>query len=247
MYTIESLLHRRTDLSTFLVHFTKSSQETGGVSITARENLIRIIDDQCGIGCLRAISEQGMAKGRCVPNQRVVCLTETPLEHAWTFFQDIEGRQEKLEPYGVVFSKIWARSKGVNPVWYIEGSNEGDWLTKPVDRILDTEVNEENRDVLFDFFNLTPFFEPMGTWPGRRKEFWWEREWRKVGDLTFSWTDLVAILSPEADHEYIANTLDLNHRIRRKLLDPTWGLERMISSLSGVSSGYAGPLPRWRS
>ena len=241
-YEIEELLHRRTDLSTFLVHLTKTTQVDSGESVAARENLISIIDALGGIGCIEARREQGMAKGKGVPNQSVVCFTETPLEHAWTLFQDIEGRQERLEPYGVVFSKIWARSKGVNPVWYIEGSNEGEWLTKPIDRIVATDANEANKDILCEFFNLTPFFEPMGTWPASRKEFWWEREWRKIGDLTFNWTDLVAILCPEEDHTFISDSLN-GDAIRRKLLDPTWGLERMISSLSGMNSRYAGPLP----
>lgn len=96
---------------------------------------------------------------------------------------------------------------------------------------------------------LAPFFEPMGTWttndPPSRKEFWWEREWRKVGELHFSFSHLVAVLAPEESHETIGNEFNLNTRDKRKLLDPKWGLERMISSLAGIPPHLAGPLPEW--
>ena len=31
-------------------------------------------------------------------------------------------KQVNLEPFGVVFTKIWARERGVNPVWYIDAT-----------------------------------------------------------------------------------------------------------------------------
>jgi hypothetical protein len=40
MATIEELLHRRTDLSTFLVHFTR---DYGTPEVPARENLLSIL------------------------------------------------------------------------------------------------------------------------------------------------------------------------------------------------------------
>ena len=44
-------------------------------------------------------------------------------------------------------------------------------------------------------FKLTPFIETMGRPKGgTRKEFWWERAWRKVGDLGFSPSKAVVVL-----------------------------------------------------
>ena len=113
---IQEVLHRRPDLSTFLVHLTR---DHGGQS--AKERLDEIIHT----GVLRA-SPMGMGKRHDDPNdkdrqtQRVVCFSETPLEHIWTFTQEIEGRQIKFEPYGVVVPKFAARKIGINPVWYID-------------------------------------------------------------------------------------------------------------------------------
>lgn len=251
---IEDMLHRRTDLSTFLIHFTKSTRGNNGGTISACDNLISILDPVEAIGCLKAKSEQGMAKEQGFPGQKVVCFTETPLEQAWTILERVEERREvMLEPYGVVFSKIWARQKGVNPVWYIDQTPGHDWLTNTVDEMVKHDVSEiMKHDVNWQEYDgilkLTPFFESMGTWRRpSRKEFWWEREWRKVDNLQFSWAALVAVLAPEDDHEFIAKELEFRDRERRIMLDPLWGLERMISALSGIQSKYAGPLPEWNS
>ena len=53
MTNIETLLHRRPDLSTFLVHFTRERNDK-----TAHQNLVSILMD----GCLKAGSKLGKAK-----------------------------------------------------------------------------------------------------------------------------------------------------------------------------------------
>ena len=233
--TIEWLLHRRPDLSTFLVHFTRDGEDA-----EARDRLISILSDRR----LEARTELGMARGRGVedPDQRVVCFTETPLEHVWMMLEDIEGREVTLGAYGVVFTKVWGRRHGVNPVWYLDTTPGHDWLTNPINEMIEDALTE---DAAGTIFHLTPYIEQMGTWDHGRKEFWWEREWRKGGDLEFEWTDLVAVFAPEDDHDQLAHDLDLEAEgdplIR--FLDPGWGLERMIGALAGIPDADAGPLP----
>jgi hypothetical protein len=71
----------------------------------------------------------------------------------------------------------------------------------------------------------------MGTWPQRQKEFWWEREWRHVGDL-----DLpneyrgVLWLCPEGEELVGPDGESLEPRI-----DPRWGLEQIIAHLAGFA------------
>jgi hypothetical protein len=155
--TIESLLHRRPDLSTFLVHFTR---ERGGT--TAFDNLVSILVERR----LKAGVKLGKAKELNVDGQEVVCFTETPLEHSWTLVQAIQGRQVNLEPFGVVFTKIWARERGVNPVWYIDATPASghNWLVNHIDTLIERAI-EENAGT--EIFQLTPFFEVMGTWTSR--------------------------------------------------------------------------------
>ena len=240
MTTIETLLHRRPDLSTFLIHFTRKFNGK-----CAYENLISILLDQC----LKARSKLGKAKDFDVQGQEVVCFTETPLEHSWVLVEDIQGRQANLEPYGIVFTKIWARDCEVNPVWYMDATPGHDWLTNHVDALMQ-QARDSGQGT--EIFCLTPFFEVMGTWNRfSRHEFWWEREWRKVGDVHFSWHDLVAVLAPAEQHRHLRDSLqnELGKRnlstdlSELNLLDPKWGLERMIGSLSGISPRYLGPLP----
>ena len=241
MTSIDDLLHRRPDLSTFIVHFTRDR-----VDRTAYENLLSILSGRQ----LTAGSKHGQAKDREVPKQEVVCFTETPLEHAWSLVADIEGRQFPLRPYGVVFTKIWARRQGANPVWYVDKSPGKDWiLSNGIDAMIKRAIDAGETD--HEIFDLTPFVEVMGTWPttGRRLEFWWEREWRTVGDMTFSWDDLVSVFVPEAEHVKFRGDLaklrpDYNVQ-GLNLLDPAWGLERMIGSLAGMPTQFLGPLPRF--
>lgn len=238
---IETLLHRRPDLSTFLVHFTRDKNGK-----TAHQNLVSILTDSR----LKAGAKLGKAKDEDVEGQEVVCFTETPLEHSWALVEDIQGRQANLEPYGVVFTKIWAREREVNPVWYIDATVGHDWLTKDVDALIEHAMENDKGT---EIFRLTPFFEIMGTWRDNQKEFWWEREWRKVGDLSFSWHDLVAVLAPEDEHKQLRTALESEAKKQGvvsevsvlNFLDPRWGLERMIGSLAGIQNRYIGPFP-WR-
>lgn len=256
MAKIEDLLHRRTDLSTFLVHFTRTH---GGRS--AKQRLTSILwEDR-----IRASTPMGMAakfalevqgdRPRFFRSQCVVSLTETPLEHAWMMCHEIEARQHEFAPYGIAFTKAWGRSKGINPVWYLDISRRGiDWLTKPVNAMVTAAV--EAGDYRHEIFKLAPYMEQMGPIGGGRvKEFWWEREWRLAGsDLQFRPRDVVAVLAPARYHESIASDLedlciedgvDPDYYGDLHYIDPTWGLERIIARLANVPDEEAGPYPQY--
>ncbi len=263
MATIEELLHRRTDLSTFLVHFTREYDQR-----SARDNLVSILRDVR----IEARNVYGMADqlARRFPalaeGQKTVCFTETPLEHAWMMCSEIRGRRVQFDDgYGVAFTKTWARRRGINPVWYLDITRRGgpDWLTVSIGKLLDQAeqaaiqpgATRPDLDVLEQapILRLTPFIEQMGNPSGIPKEFWWEREWRHIGDLTFYPRDIVVVFAPEDDHD------SLEARLRRKLksasskpaiasnmpafVDARWGLERMIGALAGVWGPDLGPFP----
>jgi hypothetical protein len=177
--------------------------------------------------------------------QRVVCFSETPLEHAWMMCSDIDWRGFQFSGHGVAFTRRFARRKGANPVWYLDMTPSGhEWLTKAVnDLMAGATVLGGSFAVVPPIFRLTPFIEQMGTWGERRKEFWWEREWRYVGDFIVEPSDLVAVLAPYADHDQVGKKLSSGPSAGRTiaLLDPNWGLERMIAALAGVAE--SGPFP----
>lgn len=261
MPKIEDLLHRRSDLSTLLVHLTRASG-----TMTARENLVSMIaGDEEGVAAIEARRPYGPARDYDdhlghIATQRVVCFTETPLEHIWMMLEHIERRKVHFDPWGLVTTKAAAREAGCSPVWYANKAAK-DWTTNPtkfvrqmIDDAVTRSLDKDGRivDELLrqePVFRITPFVEDMGpSMDGVPKEFWWEREWRHVGDYPLQFPSrIVAVVAPEAEHESLrAQLADLEiHEPwkTRPILDPSWGLERMIAALSGVKEAYVGPFP----
>jgi hypothetical protein len=172
------VIARRSDLSTFLVHLTRTSNGQSG-----HDRLRSIIADWQ----LLATSMFGAAKTRLEQNgividsQKCVCFTETPLEYVHLLLHQIDNRQVQFEPYGVAFPKKIGRGMGVNPVWYIDITPGHDWLMGPINQMIDAAIENGGLDGS-PIARLTPHIEQMGTQQGPggyRKEFWWEREWRR--------------------------------------------------------------------
>jgi len=79
--------------------------------------------------------------------------------------------------------------------------------------------------------SVLPFIEQMGTWTSTMsKEFWWEREWRHLGDFDFGFDSLSLVLCPERDIE------EFSAMTRFPVIDPSWSLERIISRLAALAA-----------
>lgn len=142
-------------------------------------------------------------------------------------------------------------------MWYLDITRRGgaDWLTVPIDQLLDQAVEDASpprattpdieRLASAPILRLTPFIEQMGNPSGRRKEFWWEREWRHVGDLSFGTDDIVVVLAPEDEHDDLHERLSRRPRFASRMpaiasnmpafVDAQWGLERRIGALADVA------------
>jgi hypothetical protein len=233
--SIRTVLGRREDLSTFLVHLCRNR-----AGVTAVEALMRIVTERR----LRAMTPMGWAKSNDDPSdsasqsQRTVCFSETPLQHVHSLFADIEGRSIRLEPFGLALTKVVARRVGVNPVWYVDMTTAGgrEWAeARALDAIRDGAVSRGNFHSSPES-KVLPFCEHMGTWPCSRKEFWWEREWRHRGDLDLAsiWAKVIW-LAPEEHHESVARAVaGGNGNGELVLLDPRWGVEEIIARRCGL-------------
>lgn len=178
---IEDLLHRRTDLSTFVVHFTRNSDGEP----TSKDNLLSILKT----GKLKARDVYG-SPGRSTASSRL-------------------PRPE-------------ANGK--------DGVTDGAKLAGA------------------EILRLTPFIEQMGpAKDGRRKEFWWEREWRHAGQFSLEPEQVVVAFVPESQHASFRRSLaeatkdwydDLT------FIDVNWGLERIVGALANVDAVDLGPFPR---
>jgi hypothetical protein len=234
---IQDVLNRRTDLSTFVVHFTKCD-----AGRSAADNLRSIIHGRC----LEARSPFGWARDQVTSaapevqaSQRCVCFSEAPLQHLYSLVAPIEGRGVRLEPYGLALTKGAARRAGANPVWYVDMTCGREWEeAKALDVLRDWAL--EHDFVRQPAAKLLPLFEPMGTWPRTRREFSWEREWRKVGSLPLS-EELVALwLCPEDEIEsfeaFLATEWSPNGRLLvQRFVDPRWSVDQIIAALLGRS------------
>lgn len=223
---IRKILSKREDLSTFIVHLTR-----GYADNTAKENLESIVADKK----IAAKSMYGSAKKtieeeeRVLDSQKCVCFTETPLQHLSLLTEKIEGRQCQYEKYGIAFPKKIARKKGIHPVWYVDiTSGTGkDWLMKPINKMIEDELKRDNFEDSC-IAKLSPFIEQMGMGESYCKEFWWEREWRHVGD--FQLPDKYILICPENE---IKKFKKLSNDENIRFIDPDWGLEEIIASLAG--------------
>lgn len=241
MAEIEEILSQRTDLSTFLVHLTKD-----GASHSALDVLKKIL----GSGQVKALSPFGHAvqilrnAKMSLESQHCVCFTETPLVHLRLLLGEIKGRSVKLQPFGIALPKKLGRTLGLNPVWYINMTPgaKGGWLSEPWNDLIDEAIANHGLTPFEDspVARLTPFVEQMGTWKNRRKEFWWEREWRKRGNLLLP--PRFIIIAPESKHVHLRKHISEqgNYSPDMPLIDANWSLEQIIGGLAGFKPSELG-------
>lgn len=229
---IRDILYRRSDLSTFVVHLTKDKSSLDSI-INSWE--------------IEARSVWGLAKSKISESspewesQKCVCFTETPLEHLHHMIEPIKGRSYQPGPYGIAITKKIARINGINPILYIDRTpaQTKQWeLFTAFDNIANKKI-EENDFLNSDISKITPFIEQMksginrGTDEPYRKEFWWEREWRHVGN--FKLPEHIIIICPE-DEFTIFEELVKDKTWKPKCIDPNWGLEKIIAHLAGFDN-----------
>ncbi|WP_158171050.1 hypothetical protein [Rhodococcus sp. JT-3] len=234
---IDDLLHRRSDLGGFIHHFTRGTPAQCEVTLL---NILRGMT-------LVAANAWGVARdldGATLSTsvtQRTVCFTDMPIEHSWMMVRQIAGRSWNFQPYGVVFTKAFARVKGCHPIWYVDAVGPPPSMSTAVGRLVEAyrtgitndpaNYQLENLDIL----RLTPFME----WRHAGQDFVWEREWRHRGNFNFDAPrNVVAVYAPENQHlrlrgqiaglspDWAARTIPI--------LDPKWGSDRILQALSGA-------------
>lgn len=239
---VRDMLTRRTDLSTFVVHFTRQTSRPAHLNLRSmlRDRVIRAVT---AMGSAASRLERGTAEWR---SQRVVSFTESPLEQLHSFFVEFaEERRHKFRPYGLAFTKVQARQLGVLPVWYTDVTRGTDWRVKHVWELIE-EQKTAGTLVGSHIAAIAPFVETMGD--GHRKEFWWEREWRHLGSFRFSYDQLALGLCPEeridefeAYMRLLAARRDDATAEEVRFVDPRWGLEQIIGTLAGVEPRFLSP------
>jgi Putative abortive phage resistance protein AbiGi, antitoxin len=229
---IQDVLNRRTDLSTFVVHLTKGDDPKGSLLSILGDHRIAA---RTAMGCA---TQQAATLGDAATNsQKVVCFSETPLDQIHSLFADIAGRKVRLKGYGLAFTKTVARRNMANPCWYFN-LNVGTYseIGTALFSLRDQACVDEATFLANPARHLFPFCEWMGTSSsGTQHEFWWEREWRRIGDFVFTDAEIALVLCPETDHK------EFEALLPGKCIDPRWSLERMIAKLVGLRAADVTP------
>ena len=219
----QELLEKRGDLSQFLIHLTRSGDlklakdiyslpQDQVVPITAKNSLEAIIQSRrieakTAFGYFNYKVPFRRADGALLnPNSlvqrdwlRAACFTETPLDHVYLQMQTVKGRQLHFEPYGLAFRESVARKANANPIFYVQTTNSG--IRSAFDQLTVSPLANHFKTVM-------PLVEGFGPpWFSRyggptEVDFRWEREWRVVGDFSFSLSDVAFGFAPEKEISY---------------------------------------------
>jgi len=118
--------------------------------------------------------------------KKSICFSEIPPVHLQRLVQNRYN-------YGVAFKKKWLLDKGAQRVWYVEKDSQ----THSSLENLSSSLNGSEKQ---DFFNLAPFVDIPGEYGYSVYRFEWEREWRIIGNLSFSPEDIEFLILPGDDH-----------------------------------------------
>lgn len=204
------------DYSEYIVHFTKSKNNDNGYN-----NSMSILSSQT----IKAISKYGVGRNLAPAGatQEVVCFSEVPL-HC------LKRISERRSPYGIGFSKTFAHSKGVLPIWYVESNSE---QHNAIKSLMKGAQRVESEEEVSPIWKLTPFIDtPVDLKKGSYR-FEWEREWRCIGDFHFCSKDVAFLVLPEDLHlkakQFFKTVRDenLGPNYDCPFLDPNWSEEQV--------------------
>lgn len=190
---IKKILYFREDISPFLVHLTKTTEE----GIPAKNVFEKIIEQKKLIAGENPISDARFFLNSVKNKQfcRAISFTETPLNEIHCLLE-IWGRNVDLESYGLVFMKDKLRKKGVSPVLYLnnEEKDKIDVVVALCQLIVNAPESAEQILPLISTFGKKLFDSTKNI------DFLWEREWRYPsvkGDLEFNDKDVFMGICPD--------------------------------------------------
>lgn len=207
------------DFSEYLTHFTKPTPLQSGY-----DNQLSILEGRE----LTAQNPFGIARVSApdYESQKTVCFSEIPL-HC------LDRLSERRSRYGIGFTKEYAKSKGAQPVWYIEKDTK---QHKSIEEVINTALSSKAPESN-PIWNLTPFIDIPGDYSAGVYRFEWEREWRCVGNLQFHEIDLAFLIIPEEFHEAArdffrdARDENIGPFYGCPYIDSSWSLEKITEAL----------------
>lgn len=201
---IEEVLNFRTDISPFLVHLTKDTDNK-----KAKEILIQIIKDGKLVAGESLVSDArfGVENTDDIEKYfKAVCFTETPLNEIYCLLE-IKRRTINLQSYGLVFIKEQLKEKGVSPALYFNNYEAGnkDSIFQALCSLIQTHPDEAIKILpLIAVFGYH-INKPNNSYQSKNEvNFSWEREWRypnNNGVFKYTQDDIFIGLCPHEEIE----------------------------------------------
>lgn len=209
---------RKRDFSPFLVHLTKDAVH-GGQSVDAIVILRKILDERtlkaAHYYCLFQSDLNKPENAHLHDKFKVVCFTETPIDLIDVLLIEIEERYLfRPKPYGLVFKKDFIRQHEGGPVFY---------TTPPLyDGLWQLFMHAKETGFSFAENKALALVNKCD----EDIDFHWEREWRIVGDLEFTLSDVYCGLCPEEQIK------DFETKYRDvTFIDPSWDINQILDRL----------------
>ena len=174
---------------------------------------------------IRARNPFGIARTKApdIASQKAVCFSEVPLH--------LLGRlADKRSEYGIGFGKAFVLHHKGNPILYA-------YKDQPVTQAIHKLVTSAGKNAASPIWEVTPFIDAPGVYPNGSYFFEWEREWRKIGDLSFSVDDVPFLIIPEHLHKaakfFFANAKreNLGPAYECPFIDAHWKREKIAQAL----------------
>jgi len=230
----------REDLSRFLVHLTRDYGEN-----EAEDNLLAILREKYiearNPHCLFHHKFKGFST-TLKDRFNSVCLTEVPLGQLRHLAAEIEGRQIKLKPFGLVFRKDELLLKGASPAIYINarGTALRDHLMAEFRKHFGgrTMYKQLQSDFPNHADSIIAYYSLINTMSDSH-DFSWEREWRFPRTLSFEYQDIFAIIAarPKAFRRECKDQLgpSLWKYVRKiPVVSLDWNMERILEEMSVI-------------
>ena len=206
------------DMSEFVVHFTKASDDG-----SALDNLCSILAD----GKIRPSGPFGWARRLMMlgDTQKAACFSEIPLD----LLDRLIGRRSL---YGIGFHQSVLLDRGGGRVWYVDRNSE---VGVALNNWLMGKVGQWGSAV----WTFTPFIDqPYDDETGAYR-FEWEREWRVPGGLQFNLDEVAFVFVPEEEHGFLRDYITeyLGHDIGALgpvLIDPRWPEGRLQAAFATI-------------
>ena len=231
----------RDDLSRFVVHLTRQSDDDSSIAVLADILASKRIEAR-NAHCLFKYEFERLHFTEALQNAFcTACFTETPLSQIKKLADPKIDRRIQLEPCGIVFSKQFLIDNGGNPAVYINAHDDDSFKRMLLD------------DFRFRFRNARTFQRFKKKYPKTYKtriryyslinvlqsnhDFMWEREWRHNGDLEFRYFDVVAVICPKPQRlRYYARRRMTEKQLvyldRMPTINAEWALEEIVQQMS---------------